>query len=1042
MKYCYLGGLATMGILCFLFAITGTAQTVPISPSSTVYQAYKDSPTPHNDHINYYSFKNLTVFIGPGGNGTAVGYSDLGKQHWGYATTCPQGDSKELYNPNGAGNQTSFTFSPTTSNVGTAFKVDLTMTGYGRSCGENSHSYPDDQFSSFYIYTEQPTFINQSALVNICQNSPVIQIADYFQGGVPNFYLDDPSFTSPSITSINPAVLAPGQHKLYAYRKYDNGTYSANIPINVIASTPITFSSYPSSVCANSGVVNIQAFPKGGTWAGMGIDNNGNFDPSKVGVGAQDLTYSYIDPNKNTNPIGCTSTKTITITVKAPPIVSAGSAITVCYNGAVQNLSGTPTGGLWSGTGVSSSTSGSTFDPKKAGVGTYTLSYTYSDPSTQCSNVATLTATVKPIPLITVPADSSVCINAPLVKLSGTPTGGTWSGTGVTNNSFNASTAGVGTFLLTYIYQDQTTTCSNAANFSITVKDIPKPVAPATFAVCFNANPLLLQGATPAGGVYSGDGVKNGIFNPGTAGIGNHTITYSFKDPNVGCTGYTSFIILVKPLPYVYAGTSFQVCVNGSTQALSGQPTGGTWSGTGTSGSTFNPANSGPGRFTLSYSYQDPSSGCSNTDTISALVFPLPQLNVGSDTTLCQNSGLFALKASPTGGAWSGTGVFVNNFDPREGQVAVNVITYTYTNANGCKTSASKKITVLPYTPVTVGNPVTTCINSGPYDLTKDVSIQGGIWSGRGVNGGFFNPSSAGVGTFALTYTYQNTLGCVTSAQKQMTVLGVPGRVIISGSASGCNGTVATLYAQADSATDFQWYHINDKAPFATGATLNYTINSTEALYCVGVNQLGCGTPKLGAKTVQVISLTPHADLISSQTAIPFGGLVQFTASNNYNVQNYQWSFGDGGLSTEKNPSHYYYQKGSFRVSLVLTSPEGCQDSVSLRNRITVGQDDSLHVSPGQPRPGGIDNSLYLTKVYPSPFSDHVYIICHLSRAQKISFMLYDTYGRLLRQMLLDGAKGDNKFTIPGMDKLVIKNYYLVILKSDELNELVKILKM
>jgi len=745
-----------------------------------------------------------------------------------------------------------------------------------------------------------------------------------------------------------------------------------------------------------------------------------------------------VPPSKNTNPIGCTSTKTITITVKAPPIVSAGSPITVCYNGAVQNLAGTPTGGTWSGTGVS----GTTFDPKIAGVGTYTLSYNYSDPATSCSNVASLTATVKPIPQITVPADSSVCINAPLVKLNGLPTGGIWSGTGVTNNSFSASTAGVGTFLLTYTYQDQTTACTNSAHFSITVKDIPKPLPPVNFAVCLNSNPLLLQGATPTGGVYIGDGVKNGIFNPGTAGVGNHTITYAFKDPNVGCTGYTSFIILVKPLPYVYAGTSFRVCVNGSTQTLSGQPSGGTWSGTGVSGSTFNPATAGAGRYILSYTYQDPSSGCSNTDTISALVYPLPSLVLGSDTTICQNSGLFALKASPTGGTWSGTGVFGNNFDPRQGQLGVNTLTYTYTNANGCVALASKRITELPFTPVTVGNPVTTCINSGPYDLTKDVSIQGGIWSGRGVNGGFFNPSSASVGTFALTYTYQNTLGCVTSAQKQMTVLGVPGKVTISGSASGCNGTVVTLYAQADSATDFQWYHINDKAPFATGATLNYTINSTEALYCVGVNQLSCGIAKLGATTIRIISLTPHADLISSQTAIPFGGLVQFTASNNYNVQNYQWSFGDGGISTEKNPSHYYYQKGSFQVKLVLTSPEGCQDSVSLKNRITVGQDDSLHILPGQARPGGIDNSPYLTKVYPSPFSDHVYIICHLSRPQKISLMLYDTYGRLLRQMLLDGVKGDNKFTVLGMDKLVIKNYYLVILKSDELNELVKILKM
>nr|MBP8917004.1 T9SS type A sorting domain-containing protein [Chitinophagales bacterium] len=45
--------------------------------------------------------------------------------------------------------------------------------------------------------------------------------------------------------------------------------------------------------------------------------------------------------------------------------------------------------------------------------------------------------------------------------------------------------------------------------------------------------------ATPSGGTYSGDGISDNIFDPLTAGLGNHIITYTFTDVN-GCTSVSS----------------------------------------------------------------------------------------------------------------------------------------------------------------------------------------------------------------------------------------------------------------------------------------------------------------------------------------------------------------------------------------------------------------------------------------------------------------------------------------------------------------------
>lgn len=53
-----------------------------------------------------------------------------------------------------------------------------------------------------------------------------------------------------------------------------------------------------------------------------------------------------------------------------------------------------------------------------------------------------------------------------------------------------------------------------------------------------------LTGGTPSGGTYSGTGVTNGMFDPSIAGLGEHTITYAYTDPNF-CENTATDIITV-----------------------------------------------------------------------------------------------------------------------------------------------------------------------------------------------------------------------------------------------------------------------------------------------------------------------------------------------------------------------------------------------------------------------------------------------------------------------------------------------------------------
>ncbi|TVR80081.1 MAG: T9SS C-terminal target domain-containing protein [Chitinophagaceae bacterium] len=67
--------------------------------------------------------------------------------------------------------------------------------------------------------------------------------------------------------------------------------------------------------------------------------------------------------------------------------------------------------------------------------------------------------------------------------------------------------------------------------------------------VCIDAEPFNLTGGSPSGGTYSGSGVSDGVFSPALAGIGTHTLTYSYNDGN--CTGNATQNIIVEQCTHI-----------------------------------------------------------------------------------------------------------------------------------------------------------------------------------------------------------------------------------------------------------------------------------------------------------------------------------------------------------------------------------------------------------------------------------------------------------------------------------------------------------
>lgn len=138
-----------------------------------------------------------------------------------------------------------------------------------------------------------------------------------------------------------------------------------------------------------------------------------------------------------------------------------------------------------------------------------------------------------------------VCDNAGLVNLvGGSPSGGSYSGAGVSGGMFNPSVGGVGTSTITYYYIDGNG-CDGSAVEQITVIAAPT-VTLASFANVCSTDPFFtLTGGSPSNGTFSGPGVTGGVFNPASAGVGTHNLVYTFTDGN-GCSGTASQSIVVE----------------------------------------------------------------------------------------------------------------------------------------------------------------------------------------------------------------------------------------------------------------------------------------------------------------------------------------------------------------------------------------------------------------------------------------------------------------------------------------------------------------
>lgn len=260
---------------------------------------------------------------------------------------------------------------------------------------------------------------------------------------------------------------------------------------------------------------------------------------------------------------------------------------------------------------------------------------------------------------------------------------------------------------------------------------------------------VLILSTGPVQGNWTGPGVTGPpwAFHADSSGAGQHEITF-LTTGGGGCSSTSTIGVTGFSVPEVIA-----TCPESSPFALTGFPSGGTWSGIGMAGDLFNPAAAdtlGTSPFTLTYE----AAGCTGLTQVHVE----PAADPIALDAVCQSEPPITLPNAPPGGTWSGPGwnATEGQWVPQDAPPGPTVLTYAM---EGCDRTAFGVVL-----PIHAGPTMTSCPEQSPFIPFPGFLPPGGTWSGPGIGAdgastGLYDPGSVPDGLWApLIYAAPN--GC------------------------------------------------------------------------------------------------------------------------------------------------------------------------------------------------------------------------------------------------------------------------------------------
>lgn len=694
------------------------------------------------------------------------------------------------------------------------------------------------------------------------------------------------------------------------------------------------------------------------------------------------------------------------ITIRPELIAEAGPDTFVCSGGSVQLL-GSGAGGdgdyvvEWTpSTGLNSN---QLFAPTASPAATTVYVIEVTD-GTGCVDTDSVTVTVVPSPTANAGLDDNVC-QGTSITLGGSPTasGGTgaytytWQpeGLGIPAVS-NPIVAPGKTTIYTVVVADSLG-CTDEDTVEISIAPLPKADAGPGLKVCGGNRDTLGGNPTASGGAggftylwlpnqnISSTAAANPTFNATSGGV----ITYTLQVfDSKGCQASDTVEVTSLPPVGANAGANATICA-GASVTLDGAPTGegGTgmltyqWSpATGLNDPTSDTPEASPGTTTTYTVTVQDDNLCTATDSVTVTINPTPMADAGTDKGLCDGiTGSTTIGGSPSGSG--GTGTLTYSWSPSSGlsdpaianptaapgQPATYVLTVT--DANGCSSSDTMRVTINPPLVARAGTRDSVCqdacltIGASPSAVGGDGNFAYQWSPATGLDDSTrANPQACPGATTTYTLEVTDGKGCTSKD----TII-----VVIKPAPTVTFGVLDTSYCENDAVVNLAGTPPNGNFS-GTGVTAN-TFDpgvaglGAHTLYYTVVNAEGCSAIDSAITTVHA---TPPKPTIFVRNDTLF-------TDNGY--ADYQWLF--NGISiANANDSFLYRPAGQLpgNYEVIVTNDNGC-----------TSRSDVFNYTDVAPVWAAMD-----AKLFPNPASQQAFLQIEMDRAEAIHIRVFDGQGR------------------------------------------------
>jgi len=353
------------------------------------------------------------------------------------------------------------------------------------------------------------------------------------------------------------------------------------------------------------------------------------------------------------------------------------------------------------------------------------------------------------------------------------------------------------------------------------------------------------------------------------------------------------------------------------------------------------------------------SNGCRDTAIYTVNIQGMPIANAGNDTISCTNNptiGLGGTILNAGGGIWSGSGAFSPSsttlnatYTPSASAVANGADTLLLiTTSNALCPADTDQVIISFYAgpTVNVGADIYVCRDTVSVPVSAGVTVaSGGIWQTTG-SGTFASPTSLNTLYFpsaadtsagsVIVYMISTGNGNCLASRDSTTIFFTPTPIVdITSATQACASNPINL--NVNSTTGGGVWNTSGTGTFAPNNTIlnpvYYPSPADDAagnvtLVFESTNNGGC---RAVYDTLHLTLIPSPTAAFTSNNACPTFPITFTDASTTSvgTVTNWNWNFGDASPnSTTQNPTHTYPVGGPYNIMLIVTSSNGCVDTV------------------------------------------------------------------------------------------------------------------